>query len=196
MKDSGIWLLTSFVALIAGSIGYGLGDGLARYENITRALVGPDRLQWEVMLTGLTAIGGGYLAYRGAVKPYKDQRQSDAIAFKHRTEEAMAHFKFWTIDKSLWGIICAQSSDDDDIEKFEDMIIDMANTTLNDLPDIPNSLTTQELIAKRDRFVSALRIFGNRPIKYGVARDLSDDYNPDQAHEAMNAYVAEIDKPL
>lgn len=181
------------VLFFTGSIA-GYSTGHSEFWNVTGESAW--RLQWEVLLTGLAAIVGGSLAYYGAVKPHADRRQSDAIAFKHRTEEAMGHFKFWTIDRKLWSVICAQGDGHDDTGKFEDMIIQMANTTIEELPDIPNSLTTHELLVKRNRFVSALRLFCRRPVKYGIPRDLSEDYNPDQALEAMDAYVTEIDKPL
>ncbi|WP_336232584.1 hypothetical protein [Thalassospira sp. CH_XMU1458] len=89
MRDSGILLLTSFVALVAGCIGYGLGDGLARYENVTSALVGPDRLQWEVMLTGLAAIIAGYMAIYAASTSQRRKETKEAIRFSGKVRRTI-----------------------------------------------------------------------------------------------------------
>ncbi|MBL4840810.1 MAG: hypothetical protein JKY47_08250 [Thalassospira sp.] len=88
--------MTSFVALVAGCIGYGLGDGLARYDNVTNALVGPDRLQWEVMLTGLAAIVAGYMAIYATSTSQRRKETKEAIRFSGRVRR--------TIKGSIRGI--------------------------------------------------------------------------------------------
>ena len=155
MKDRGMMLLTSFVALVAGCIGYGIGDSLARYENVTHALVGSDRLQWEVMLTGLTALLGGVLAYLGSTARLRHTRKIATEDLRNLTNETLLPVRFMIrIDHgNREAIADAIISKSEGGPILVNMLISRIQETLDKLPEIAIEIADPEVLRLRRRVV-------------------------------------------
>jgi hypothetical protein len=87
MKDTGILILTTYVSLTSFLIGYGFR---VSFEHDGSSL------QWEVLLTGLTAILAGYLAIHAASMSLKHKESKEAIRFAGKVRR--------TIGGSIKGI--------------------------------------------------------------------------------------------
>lgn len=140
MTDRGILILTSFVAITAGSLGYGIGDSTVRYDKASQALVGSDRLQWEVLLTGAAAIFGGWLAYRGATFSVRDKRRAIASRLDYEMGFATKLFLEATSDAPSHTFDSYKGETDKNR-----MIAVICSETRDGLPEIPDELMNSEL---------------------------------------------------
>lgn len=194
MKDSGILLLTCFVALIAGCIGYGLGDGLARYESAAQLFAGDNRLQWEVLLTGLAAIAGGYMAYFGAIRPHEENRKAKIFKLTYDTKQAVARFMFFTDENdAMWKIIrdAANNGDGEMIKGY----IAVFSDTENDLPVIPEMIASKDLLEKRQNVIVSLSVALPGKWNHGDDKTYTPFY-PGTTRVAILEYLDAIEKHI
>ncbi|QPO10166.1 hypothetical protein IT893_10160 [Thalassospira sp. A40-3] len=186
MKDKGILLLTTFVALTAGCIGYGLGDGLVRYENITKALVGSDRLQWEVMLTGLAAIAGGYLAYHGATEPDKLARKQLATNHLIEFEKSISRLRiFENPDSPYYKFTKEDQYSEAALEKLTAALIEFAQN----IPMTPPEINSQEASKLKENFADIEDVIPN--LAHGEVVGFAN-----YIVATANGYINEIKKTL
>jgi len=81
------------------AIGWAAGYSVAHNEFWQVGTESPYRLQWEVLLTGVAAVGGGYLAFKGATKSFSSQQNIATAAFCTRIQS-----KVWVTLGTLGGI--------------------------------------------------------------------------------------------
>lgn len=125
----------------------GYSTGHSEFWNI--AGDSPWRLQWEVLLTGLAAICGGYMAYNGATLPHKLAKRQAAT--RHYID----------IKSCARQIIFFESETKEDIERAfalgavyhnvteDDYIRKLSRHILANMPEIPDQIFSIEVHDKR-----------------------------------------------
>lgn len=180
MKDNGILLLTVFVALVAGLFGFGLGDGMLRFGSVLQAFEGPARIQWEVLLTGVAAIGGGWMAYRGATEPHRRAQAQILTSYLIKLEEEMftpfngLRSGLPIIKERLWSM----SAEELDYE-FRDSV----QRIIQYLPEPPEEIVDPEMRNKFNNLqftafnAGGLGVLGGLPMQpmnlYELSKDIS-----------------------
>lgn len=114
------------------------------------------RIQWEVLLTGIAAISGGYMAYRGATRPAQLEQIRKKLLFQKAVVDALDNFL--TVTESEPSLIA-------ELLKFRDtpkngkkselqLECEFADTAIKQLPTIPQNIYSKEL----DNIISSIRL--------------------------------------
>ncbi|PKR55497.1 hypothetical protein [Thalassospira marina] len=150
-------------------------------------------IQWETLLAGAAALIGGWMAYQGALIPFKEHRKAVMIQFQYDVKEA---------GKDLWGVMgmanhsidggqgIFTSTDTDgstivpsEIEQLRKMV----NEHLSNLPPIPREIINPVLIEIYKDFEEALFFVSINPL-YDIDSALDDLL---KEMERFECYIAE-----
>ncbi|HBS22686.1 MAG TPA: hypothetical protein DD982_09200 [Thalassospira sp.] len=104
------------------------------------------KVDWETLLAGSTAIIGGWFAYRGAVTPFKEARKSELLQFQYNVKKAGAGVcsvlgcANLGLDSGLHGIF------PDRKESEEEQFRAYAQEFMDNMPEIPPRIMNLELL--------------------------------------------------
>ena len=126
-----------------------------------------ERLQWEVLATGIAAIAGGLLAYLGATKPHERTTKQILIAYRLKVIEATNVVYFYK-DPDAHSLEYLEAMvKESDTENYEtmraEMIQDAAAKLLNELEMPPPEIINNEL----NKLVLHLRVCA-KAMKYEI----------------------------
>jgi hypothetical protein len=122
--------------------GFGIGFAAGLSEPIKH------EIQWETLLAGAAAIIGGWMAYRGAMAPFLDEKQRITELYLHTFREEINQFLRSTDEKSKSGKLCLDMFRANKTHRRDDMITAMAMEILTCMPEIPEKINTAPLRQK------------------------------------------------
>jgi hypothetical protein len=157
MKDSGILILTLFVAITALLLGYGIGVNVTQNRETAIIFTGPNRIQWEVLLTGIIALAAGYLAYLGATKPDKERKKQLASLYLVKAEPLLIFFLSLTNPDNIHSLKLVNSLEEDGETDKEHPLLLFASILLDKLPDLPEEIVSGHLYSKYLGVTSVLK---------------------------------------
>jgi hypothetical protein len=101
------------------------------------------RIQWEVLLTGLLAILGGVLAYRGATLPARESYARHLLVYNRELNHVLSSFKNLTSRNG--PLLYALSKDLYHADSYEEAITSSAKDAFAVFPQIPTEVMSPDL---------------------------------------------------
>lgn len=131
-------------------------------------------IQWETLLAGAVAIVGGWMAYRGATAPFREEQKTKNLKFfmnmRKRSEDLRCYFVWgkdgYTVRDPLFRTMDGKGNLDEtknDLKKLSRLEIATIRYTIYHLymtlPDIPADILTRDLYKIRSDFRNELQTF-------------------------------------